>query len=98
MQLIDLGLARERSAMGKYSLGGRCTCQRPVGGTAGPPAQPRTHSLCSLLWRWGLAVSQEQYQAAVHWSQILPRGPGLPQNGGKGARGQASSLGGEARH
>lgn len=64
--------------MGKYSLGGRCTCQRPVGGTAGPLAQPRTHSLCSLLWRWGLAVSQEQYQAAVHWSQILPRGPGLP--------------------
>ena len=87
MQLSDLGLARERSATGKYSLGGRCTCQRPVGGTAGPPAQPRTHSLCFLLWRWGLAVSQEQYQAAIHWSQILPRGPGLPPKRWKGSPG-----------
>lgn len=28
--------------------------------------------------RWGLVVSQEQYEAAARWSQILPRGPGLP--------------------
>lgn len=115
---VTSGGARDRSASGKYSLGGGCADPGPVGRTAGPPPQPRTHRLCSLLWtpgttetppgrrapqphpppgcpqpgmegslprrcdhtagRWGLTVSQEWYQAAAQWSQILPRGPGLP--------------------
>lgn len=50
---VTSGRARERSATGKSSLGGRCAGRGPAGGTAGPPAQPRTHSLCSLLWTPG---------------------------------------------
>ena len=77
VQRSGLGPARERSATGKHSLRAGAPARDLWEGQQAPrPAQD--HSLCSLLWRWGLAVSQEQYQAAIHWSQILPRGPGLP--------------------
>lgn len=50
---VTSGRAQERSATGKPSLRGRCAGRGPAGGTAGPLAQPRTHSLCSLLWTPG---------------------------------------------
>ena len=47
--------------------------------------------------RWGLVVSQEQYEAAARWSQILPRGPGLPPERWRGSRGTGLEPGREAR-
>ena len=66
--------------MGKYSLGGQGADPGPVVRTAGPPAWPRTHRVCSLLWTPGTTEMPPGHRAP----QPHPL-PGCPQPGMEGS-------------